>query len=326
MPKLNFPPGKTIIEGKVYSKEFFELTLSEIFQAGDFTGYLEIEAGDEQLILFFLKGKSYAAAMLEGQRPRNLGIREFFGSLPHPGRLATVSLHATDPVLFKGMLVFFQLEPSIKAATKIINFDDIMCQIGEGASSVIVLRKNNMMNFFFFMKGKPVMAHFADPVAGEGNNDPIADRMLLYAYPADMTPVDAMIYMDTATEAAEDSDSLTEIDLLDMTVAIDSRPSAQTTAGILIEVIEGPEKEKRFFAALPCTIGRKEGDIILHDQQVSGKHAMVREQHGRFFIEDLGSTNGTFIGDVEIKVREISEGDVIRVGESLLRVDELSLP
>lgn len=48
----------------------------------------------------------------------------------------------------------------------------------------------------------------------------------------------------------------------------------------------------------PVTMGRAGGnDVVLQDDFASGVHARVVADDGLWYIEDLGSTNGTFVGD-----------------------------
>lgn len=48
----------------------------------------------------------------------------------------------------------------------------------------------------------------------------------------------------------------------------------------------------------PVTMGRAGGnDVVLHDDFASGVHARVVADNGLWYVEDLGSTNGTFVGD-----------------------------
>ncbi len=62
-------------------------------------------------------------------------------------------------------------------------------------------------------------------------------------------------------------------------------------------------------------IGRKPGsDIVLDDPIVSGEHAIVKTVGLKSTIEDLGSKNGTFIGNDRVKQRELKHGDTLIIG------------
>ena len=70
------------------------------------------------------------------------------------------------------------------------------------------------------------------------------------------------------------------------------------------------------------TIGRKEeNSISLSDQHVSGNHARVFVRNTGLFIEDLNSTNGTYINGNKIRGKQkLSNKDEIRIGTSTFRV------
>jgi hypothetical protein len=71
------------------------------------------------------------------------------------------------------------------------------------------------------------------------------------------------------------------------------------------------------------TIGRKMGnDVVIDNLAVSGHHAKVTQEGGSFFIEDTGSTNGTFLNDVRVEKRRLQHGDQIRVGKHVLVFEE----
>jgi pSer/pThr/pTyr-binding forkhead associated (FHA) protein len=67
------------------------------------------------------------------------------------------------------------------------------------------------------------------------------------------------------------------------------------------------------------TIGRERGDINFPDDgYVSGLHARVTTRNGRFYLADLGSSNGTFMRiDRE---RQLSDGSFVLLGQQLFRV------
>ncbi len=63
------------------------------------------------------------------------------------------------------------------------------------------------------------------------------------------------------------------------------------------------------------TIGRAaNNDIVIPEQTVSSKHATISIQKGSFFLNDLGSTNGTFINGTRIESKMLKSGDLIKLG------------
>ncbi len=65
------------------------------------------------------------------------------------------------------------------------------------------------------------------------------------------------------------------------------------------------------------TIGRKrENDIQIVDRFLSSKHAQISMDEGEYFLEDLGSANGTFLNGEEIQdVAKLKTGDRIGLGQ-----------
>ena len=62
-------------------------------------------------------------------------------------------------------------------------------------------------------------------------------------------------------------------------------------------------------------IGRDpKSDIVLTDSRVSWRHGMLRIAGSAWILEDLGSTNGTFLGPQRLDRVEISNDCVIRLG------------
>lgn len=77
-------------------------------------------------------------------------------------------------------------------------------------------------------------------------------------------------------------------------------------------------------------VGRsRRNDIKLTDPKVSGKHFKVFRIGRKFFVEDLRSTNGTLVNGQRVEAGEgfeLGEGDRIRLGRTVLRIESLPAP
>jgi pSer/pThr/pTyr-binding forkhead associated (FHA) protein len=71
-----------------------------------------------------------------------------------------------------------------------------------------------------------------------------------------------------------------------------------------------------------ATIGRDGCDVLVPDPEVSRMHAVLRVLDGRALIEDLGSTNGTWVNERRASGPvALDAGDVVRVGNTVWRVE-----
>ena len=87
--------------------------------------------------------------------------------------------------------------------------------------------------------------------------------------------------------------------------------------GFQLVIAEGKEAGREFeFDQASVLIGRtNECDVILYETGVSRKHAQISEEEGSFFIEDLGSSNGTRVNGETISGRlALKSGDAISLG------------
>jgi hypothetical protein len=64
------------------------------------------------------------------------------------------------------------------------------------------------------------------------------------------------------------------------------------------------------------TIGRSpDCPVFLDDVTVSRRHAVLIERDGRWFVEDQGSLNGTFVNRKRVESSELSDGDELQIGK-----------
>jgi len=79
-----------------------------------------------------------------------------------------------------------------------------------------------------------------------------------------------------------------------------------------------PFKVKEYYPLVgQITLGRgNDNQIILKDPYISKKHLKIVEDEGKFYLEDLNSSNGTYVnGERIMDVVELKNGDRIRVGQ-----------
>jgi hypothetical protein len=73
------------------------------------------------------------------------------------------------------------------------------------------------------------------------------------------------------------------------------------------------------------TIGRGgQNDIpLVHDEYASARHARVEPRQDGVWVQDLGSTNGTYLNGTRLeRPRRLTQGDIVRVGETDLRYEQ----
>jgi pSer/pThr/pTyr-binding forkhead associated (FHA) protein len=72
----------------------------------------------------------------------------------------------------------------------------------------------------------------------------------------------------------------------------------------------------------PILIGRApECTLVLEDDYASGRHARLSLQQGTWMVEDLGSTNGTFLGRSRVEGQlQIPPGTSVRVGRTVIEL------
>jgi pSer/pThr/pTyr-binding forkhead associated (FHA) protein len=78
--------------------------------------------------------------------------------------------------------------------------------------------------------------------------------------------------------------------------------------------------DQRHVFSTEVTVGR-EGTLVISDEFASANHARFRVAHGRWYIEDLGSTNGTWLNGRRIHAAQLlKKGDKIRIGHATMTV------
>jgi pSer/pThr/pTyr-binding forkhead associated (FHA) protein len=68
------------------------------------------------------------------------------------------------------------------------------------------------------------------------------------------------------------------------------------------------------------TVGRApDNDVVVSDPATSGRHGRIEVRAGAFWISDLGSTNGTLVNGEPVIEKQLSDGDLIAIGQNTMR-------
>ena len=86
---------------------------------------------------------------------------------------------------------------------------------------------------------------------------------------------------------------------------------------LLVERASGHDPGAAYHIENGATLGRGDVEIQLEDPFASSRHARISRQGHVFVIEDLGSTNGTYLNDEPLNgPQPLHAGDRIRIGDS----------
>jgi FHA domain len=85
----------------------------------------------------------------------------------------------------------------------------------------------------------------------------------------------------------------------------------------------GLERDYRFDLIGGLSIGRsKEADVQIDDRYASSLHARVFSREGRFYVEDMNSTNGTLLNGATLQGEaELVDGDTVQIGDTVFRFE-----
>jgi hypothetical protein len=85
----------------------------------------------------------------------------------------------------------------------------------------------------------------------------------------------------------------------------------------------GLQGGQRFDLIGGLSIGRsKESDVQIDDRYASSLHARVFSRDGRFYVEDMSSTNGTLLGGATLQGEaEMIDGDTVQIGDTVFRLE-----
>jgi predicted component of type VI protein secretion system len=89
-------------------------------------------------------------------------------------------------------------------------------------------------------------------------------------------------------------------------------------------VVGGEMRIRQYVLRLPTVIGRsRSNDLMLGHPLVSRQHCEVFEANGMLMVRDLGSLNGTFVGELRIAEQPmpVKPGDLLTIGPVTFRAE-----
>ncbi len=90
---------------------------------------------------------------------------------------------------------------------------------------------------------------------------------------------------------------------------------------VQLEVLSGPLDGHIYVFNSTSDIGREAKLRLAVDRFISRRHAILEVQATTVSVEDLNSTNGTFVDDARLQGKvELSNGKIFRIGRTWLQV------
>ena len=87
-----------------------------------------------------------------------------------------------------------------------------------------------------------------------------------------------------------------------------------------LEIIKGINQGKIYYLDRDMVLGRhEECDIEVEDVELSRRHLKLYSEDRRWFIQDLGSTNGTYVNKLSVDRYMVNPGDKIKAGQTLFK-------
>jgi len=109
----------------------------------------------------------------------------------------------------------------------------------------------------------------------------------------------------------------------DQPASTDTPPPPTRALATTLVITEGPLAGRTIpLHGQPLLIGRaQDAGLVLEDDYASGRHARLFPQGSRWFLEDLGSTNGTFVQGEQLTRTMALEPEVpVRIGKTVMEL------
>jgi hypothetical protein len=306
-----FPPGEIEFEASNFGDETL-LEIDRLLSNGRCEdGRLELESGDTRLMAMIHSSAPYVAGLQEGQTLQPVPLIDFAArarQLEDP----ECRLVSCDKALALMMAVHFSRRPDLGGSLKLINPGHVLRILAkEERDAAVALEHDGAKTLLFLYRGHPARLFFGNPSDDTGEGA-LEERLLDWAYErVEGTRVE--VFSDLKVSPDPDAGS---------TFARLSKEAQPAPPATIVVSIDDREIRRRPYTSPEVTIGRDpRADLFIDNLGVSGRHARIWWDRGRFMIADLGSSNGTTVNGRRITDFPISENDEIRIGKFLLRIE-----
>ena len=94
-------------------------------------------------------------------------------------------------------------------------------------------------------------------------------------------------------------------------------------ADVSIVIVDGPDQGREFDLSGATVVGRDQSaGLVVDDAEASRRHASLSVEGDTLTVEDLGSTNGTFVNGGQVDgLSPIAFGDEVQLGQVRLRLE-----
>ena len=279
------------------------------------------------LLLFIFQNLPYASYRLKEDCLEALRFPDYFKTLSQTSGL--LSLYPISPVLFKSLLIVAQRDAVIRVTSDIVDNNRLIERIERDKQEcVLTLKKSKQTAIYYFREGKLLDGYFegSEKVKLPQN---LREKLLLQIDPSTDRASDLVLYEASDITGAEDQDEAAA----QIAAASPLEDSVWTEAegAHTLEPIEDVEWGVEFLNGdnagtivqiiqQRCSLGRGKVDLRLDDPLVSRHHADLEKSQGALTLIDNLSTNGIFVNDEKIIEKLLIKDDVIRLGDTSLKV------
>jgi hypothetical protein len=306
-----FPPGEIEFEACTFDDGTL-LEVDRLLLTGRCEdGRLELESGNIRLVAMIHSSAPYVAGLQEGQALRPVPLHDFVlraRQLEDP----VCRLVSCDKALVLLTAVHFTKRPDLGGSLKLINPAHVLRILAkEERDAAVALEHDGARTLLFLHRGRPARLFFGDPAEDPGEGS-LEERLLLWAFDR---VADTRVEVFSELNVAPDPDAGCSFVRLDN----EAQPSPPATVFVSMD---DREIRRRPFTPPEMIIGRDPRvDIFIDNLGISGRHARLWWDRGRFMLADLGSSNGTTVNGRRIDSSPIHEADEIRLGKFLLRLE-----